>query len=260
MKKSESFRRRVVGAFGLTLVFSIAVFGGADVDQSAAPFWKSKPHLLKKIRDERAVIVSVRNEEISREPRRIRFSIQGVGIVSRPPEICFRMSQQYHRLPLVSEHFKTVSFDPSKSELFLVTEALGYQARMILKMNPVHQSKGREELKWEVVWGHFKGMRGVIGFEPVSSNDGARTEMSLESAYESEELPLPKVLMGFALEVVTQKVAEKMRTFIERQPIAVLDQPAPLAKPPAFMWPTLETPVSPKLEKAVPGSFLDRGA
>lgn len=252
MKKNAFSRRRAFVAYGMILVFSVAAFGAFEVNPAVTPFWKSKPHLLKKIRDERAVIVSVRNEEISREPRRIRFSIQGVGVVSRPPEICFRMSQQYHRLPLVSEHFKTVSFDPSKNELFLVTEALGYQARMILKMDPLHQSKGREELKWEVVWGHFKGMRGVIGFEPVSLSDGARTEMSLESAYESAELPLPKVLMGFALEVITQKVAEKMRTFIEQQPIAVLDQPAPLAKPPAFTWPTLETPVSPRLEKAPP--------
>ena len=57
-------------------------------------------------------------------------------------------------------------------------------------------------------------MKGFIGFESASLGT---TEMSLIASYQSKVLPLPKILMGLALEVVTQKVAEKLRAFVETE-------------------------------------------
>lgn len=182
-----------------------------DSAESELPFWRRKPALRQKIRDERAILVSVRAEDAPN--KQIRFLIAGAGAVARSKEFCFRTAQKYDKLKEVSDHFKTVNFDPVTRQLYLVTEALGYEARMILKITPVAED-WRGELQWEVIWGHFKGMKGHIGFEKLTAT---RTEMSLVSKYEADRLPLPKVLMGFALEVITQKVAEKMRTFIESQ-------------------------------------------
>lgn len=182
-----------------------------DVPASEAPFWK-RPALMQKMRDERAILVAVRKEDIPND--QIRFTMAGAGVVDKSKDFCFQIAQQYARLKEISEHFKTVTYDPSSHQLFLVTEALGYQARMILRIVPV-SADWRNELQWEVIWGHFQGMTGLIGFEKVNET---RTEMSLNAKYEASELPLPRILMGFALEVVTQKVAEKMRAFIEAQP------------------------------------------
>ncbi len=182
-------------------------------DRSQRPFWKDRPQLMERIRDEREVIVSVRREDIAND--RIRFTMQGVGHVARPKDFSFLVSQDYPRLKEVSENFRTVNYEPSTHQLYLVTEALGYQARMVLRIFPVSQD-WRSELQWEVVWGHFKGMTGWIGFERVEEKV---SEVSISAKYEADELPLPKALMGFALEVVTQKVAERMRSFIEAQPI-----------------------------------------
>jgi glucose/arabinose dehydrogenase len=184
---------------------------------SEQPFWRRRPALMQKIREDREIVVAVRKEDIPND--QIRFTMAGAGMVAKPKNFCFGISQQYSRLKEISDHFKTVSYESSTNQLFLVTEALGYQARMLLKILPVTED-WRSELQWEVVWGHFKGMTGLIGFEKL---DDSHTEMSFNARYEASELPLPRILMGFALEVITKKVAEKMRAFIESQPASALE-------------------------------------
>lgn len=190
--------------------------------KSEPPFWKLKPALMTKIREERAVIVSVNTSRASSGLQ--RFTMLGVGVVNRPKAFCFATAQDYGKLKEVSEHFKTVSFDAKTDQLYMVLEALGYEARMTLHVTPASED-WRSELQWVVISGSFTGMKGVIGFEHA---DHDHTEMSMSSEYEASELPLPRVLMGFALEVITQKVAEKMRTFIEAQPQAAVEaKPGP---------------------------------
>lgn len=208
------------------------------------PFWKRKPELQKKIREDRAIFVSVRREDLERDPGLMRFTMLGAGLVARPKDFCFRLGQQYHRLTQISDHFRTVNHDPRTNQLFLITEALGYQARMILKLNPVSGDR-RSEIQWKVIWGAFKGMTGVIGFEKEGEG---KTEVSIIAKYEAKELPIPKVLMGFALEVVTQKVAEKMRTYIASQPQTVLEAPVPAFVPFVVPIGTLREPAA-SLEK-----------
>lgn len=179
------------------------------------PFWKSKPGSRKRLYEDRAVLVSVRDERIKVLGReQVRFTVKGAGLVSAPKKFAFATAREYDKLKTVSGHFKTVEFHAPTRKLFLVMEALGYQARMVLRMRPVSED-WRDELQWDVIWGDFKGMTGVIAFE--STEKTGRTEVSIEAKYESEKLPLPKIVMGLALEAIAQKVAEKMRTFIERE-------------------------------------------
>lgn len=193
-----------------------------DAPLSEKPFWRRRPELLTKIREDREVVVSVKRDTVKRNGEELEsFTMIGGGYVTRPKEFCYNVSQQYEKLKEVSDHFHTVQYTPTNRQLFVITQALGYQARMILQMQPVSED-WRSELQWEVIWGHFKGMKGLIGFERV---DDKRTEVSLNAKYEAKELPLPKILMGFALEVITKKVAEKMRAFIEAQP-AIAAEPA----------------------------------
>lgn len=202
---------------------------GKDAPLSQKPFWRAKPDLLKRMREDRDVIVSVRRESIMRDGDELQhFTMNGGGYVSRPKDFCFTVSQQFERLKDVSDHFKTVQYSATNKQLFLITAALGWQARMLLQMEPVSED-WRSELQWEVIWGHFKGMKGLIGFEKLGER---LTEVSLKANYEAKELPLPKIFMSFALEVITKKVAEKMRVFIESQPVLAAEEaPAAIATP-----------------------------
>lgn len=180
-----------------------------DTPVGEKPFWKAKPDLMKRMLDERYIVVSVKREDLPNG--RIVFTMAGAGDVNRDKEACFTLAQQYPKLKEISDHFKTVSFDEKSQKLFIVTEALGYQARMLMQLTPVIED-WRSEVQWEVIWGSFKGMKGVIGFERLGPR---ATEVSFQGRFEAPELPIPKFLMGFALEVVVQKVAEKMRTYLE---------------------------------------------
>ncbi len=173
------------------------------------PYWKSKPDLLKRMSDERFITVSVNRQDLP--DGRVIFTMSGAGDVARGKDTCFATAQDYNKLKEISDHFKTVTFEPKTQKLFIVTEALGYQARMMMQLTPV-QDDWRSEVQWEVIWGSFKGMKGVIGFERLGPR---ATEVSFSGRFEAPELPIPKILMGFALEVITQKVAEKMRTYLE---------------------------------------------
>ena len=84
---------------------------------------------------------------------------------------------------------------------------------MILAMDLVTEKK-RSEIQFEVVWGELKGMTGAIGFENMNDES---CEVSILSHYQAARFPLPKIFMGFAFEVLTQKVAEKMRSYIESE-------------------------------------------
>ena len=186
---------------------------GQNASPAELPFWRLKPELMRRMREDRAIVVSVRHSNIvsDQSEKQIRFTIQGAGVVGREKDTAFRIAKQFEKLKLVSGHFKEVKVDPTGREVFMVISALGYQARMTLAMTPV-AADWRSEMQWEVVSGSFQGMKGVVGYERM---DATHTEMSIQTRYEAAKLPLPKALMGFALEVVTQQVAQKMRSFIE---------------------------------------------
>ncbi len=186
------------------------------------PFWKRKVDLLHRIYDERAIIVSAATETVLVAPaspslprsEQILFTIRGAGLVNAPKSFAFKTAQEYRKLKDVSSHFKTVEYHEETRKLFLVTEALGWQARMVLLMQPVTSDR-RDEIRWDVIWGSFRGMKGMMTF--AAAENGRKAETSIEAVYQAETLPLPKILMGFALETIIQKVAEKMRSFIERE-------------------------------------------
>ncbi len=175
------------------------------------PFWRSKKNIHRKMLEERLIPVSVNQSKLS--GGLIAFDVKGAGIVHSAREGAFKTAQEYAKLTQVSSHFKSAYYDEKNKQLFLAVEALGYETRMILAIDLVAQKK-RSEIQFEVVWGELKGMTGAIGFENLNDES---CEVSILSHYQATQFPLPKIFMGFAFEVLTQKVAEKMRSFIESE-------------------------------------------
>ena len=182
-----------------------------DPPANEMPYWRLKKNIYKKMLEERLITVSVHKSKISEEL--IAFDVKGAGIVHAQSETALKISQEYSKLTKVSSHFKSAYFDEKNSQLFLVVEAFGFETRMILAMDLVTEKK-RSEIQFEVVWGELKGMTGAIGFENMNDES---CEVSILSHYQAARFPLPKIFMGFAFEVLTQKVAEKMRSYIESE-------------------------------------------
>ncbi len=161
------------------------------------------------MREERLIPVSVTKQDLRKNL--ISYDVKGAGVVHAGLAKAFEISQRFEKLTEVSSNFKSVFYDKKNRQLFLVVSALGYETRMILAIDQLDFKK-RKEIQFEVVWGELKGLKGAIGYEAL---DDEYTEVSILSHYQAEKFPLPKVFMGFAFEVLTQKIAEKMRTFIE---------------------------------------------
>ena len=180
-----------------------------------APFWRGNKRLEAKLEEERAILVSVRSSDV---PAGVRFSFRGVGLVRRERRDVLKLAMRFDDLKAVSDHFKEVKWEPKTNRLFVVGQALGYQARMLLKIEKVEGvSPTRDEIRFKVIDGHFLGLEGALVLE--TRMPGGKTEMSIWCLQEAKELPLPRVLVGFALEVVAQRVAGKMREHLETKPL-----------------------------------------
>jgi uncharacterized membrane protein len=179
------------------------------------PFWNGKNKVLEKL-ESREILVSVRTESVEGAPEVSRLLMSGVGWVNRAPLDVFTQAKNFEKLPSVSEHFREVKFDEKTSRLFVISQALGYQARMLFQVR--FDEQGRR-IEFQVIEGHFLGLRGEIGMANVKGTRGllleGKTEMSVLMAHEARELPVPKFLIGFALEVVSKNVAQKMRRYLE---------------------------------------------
>lgn len=182
---------------------------GADFTEPA-PFWHGNAKLQERIEDERAILVSVRSSDV---PIGVRFSFRGVGLVKRDRSEVLQLAMHFEELKGLSDHFKEVKWEPKIKQLFVIGQALGYQARMLLQIEKVGGiTPTRDEIRFKVIDGHFLGLQGALVLE--TRKPGA-TEMSIWCLQEAKQLPLPRILLGFALEIIAQRVAGKMRDHLE---------------------------------------------
>ncbi len=180
-----------------------------DLSELHRPFWKNKPQAYKKIKDNE-ILVSAFTDKISKEPLMYQMKVVAGGGIAVPLEDTFSIIRDYETLSQVDSRFRQVLYNKNESKLYLHMEALGYHAKMHLKLKEV-VTQSTKQIHWECVEGSFKGMRGVIVLEALDEN---QTEISMTSDYKAEKLPLPKVLMGLGLEVIGRQVAKKMQEFI----------------------------------------------
>jgi hypothetical protein len=255
----------------LLLIAGFACFGSAHADSTAPgatppPFWEGKPKIVAKLRDERAVLVSVRTAKGLVDKDADLFTINGVGWVKRDAATIFALAQQYERMKDVSDMFREVKAEPKTHRVFVICQALGYQARMLLTVEPGEGPP--REIAFKVIDGHFQGLTGTMAFrelpESQAPQPSAQTEVTFRVHLEAREIPIPRILVGFALEVLVQKVAVKMRTHFEEAPLAwpgheakPSEEPKPVATPdgqatPApFMAPKAK--LAPKKVRTAPG-------
>lgn len=172
--------------------------------------WRQKPELFEKVVEKRQILVS--SDVISQESDS-KLSLISVGIVNAPLRFVYAQAKDFQKLTQVSDHFKEAKWDEKDKILRLKTEALGYRANMTMKIEKVEKSD-EKQMKFEVIKGSFKGMKGIIKF---SDFQGKQSEIALNASYISDELPLPKALMGLGLEVIAQRVSGLMRGYLEEQ-------------------------------------------
>jgi hypothetical protein len=177
------------------------------------PFWRVKEKVLKKIVEDRAIIVSV--NATKKSDKLSVLTMEGGGRVKLPAARAFHESQKFENLKSVSDHVVESKYDAARKELHIHTQAFRYHADMYMAIDFVESAVEESKIKFKVVRGEFTGMTGQFSFEDFANNT---TLLGFNATYEYEKLPMPEFFIEFGLEIVLQKVASAMRTFLEKQP------------------------------------------
>ena len=177
--------------------------------QEELPFWRQKTKLYNSIKNNRRVVVSV--DTITKD-KVSKIRVNGVGVVNVPMNFAIEQATRFEDLPSVSSYFKKVVHKREKNEVYFHMRALGFQVRFIKVYKWGHKDNQRAQLDWHVTWGRLKGMVGHYEFRKVSPG---KTEIVIWATLKKYNIPLPEFMLNFTLEVIAEKVAQKMRTFIE---------------------------------------------
>ncbi|MGE0634025.1 MAG: hypothetical protein AB7O96_16545 [Pseudobdellovibrionaceae bacterium] len=88
---------------------------------------------------------------------------------------------------------------------------LGREKEMVIQFQYDEQGSAKK-MHWKNIEGLYKGMEGVIVFEPTGAE---KTEVSLFSGLKSEPSALPSWLITFGVEALMQRVSTTLRTNAE---------------------------------------------
>lgn len=170
--------------------------------------WWQKPAYQKKIRENREVIVSIKEKK---RLEKSYFEMTGAGVLRATRTFTLAKILKFEELQKISPYFKKVVHEPQYKRAYFLLEAYGYEARLLIKYS-VQELPEKTVFHWNVVWGGFQGM---IGDVELSTLKAGKTEAVLKSEFDDKDIPLPSIFKGFVLEVIVQHVAKGMRSYIE---------------------------------------------
>jgi hypothetical protein len=196
--------------FAFLLLTTQLVLAQADTSLPAA-FWRNKENVMRKITEDRTIVVSVNAKK--RDAKMSNLDMVGGGLTRQYHHVAFAKAQKYENLKKVSDHIREVRWDAAKSELYVHTEAFRYHARMRMRIRTVSPTAEVAQIHFEVIEGNFKGMVGLFSFEKFKAQSCL---MGFQSRYVYEKLPMPNFFVEFGLELVLQKVAGLMCQFLEK--------------------------------------------
>lgn len=175
------------------------------------PFWKTKKEVAQKMQNDGLLVVSASTGEIAEGLYEMK--VVAGGVAETPYNFTKKTVQDYELLPQADSSFREVRFDSKNNKLYLHMAALGYHAKMHLKLQTQELDKSFQ-IQWECVQGSFKGMKGVFELIELERH---KTEISMTAEYRASKLPLPSVLMGAGLEAVGKITAYKLRDFVHKR-------------------------------------------
>ena len=187
---------------------------------SSHAFWR-KPKYFQKIVEDRSILVNVRSSKIKQSakeaeklPAKQTLNIEGAGMVDRTVDQSYSTLKQFSRWKEMSDYIQSSTYDPSTKILKLHLLAFRYHARMNMRIFFDDKEPSPKALRFLVLDGEFKDMKGVLEFK---DHERRKAVISMTVYDEFDKLPLPEFFIEFGLEVVFQKMAERMRSFIEKE-------------------------------------------
>lgn len=189
----------------LPLLFIFLSASAADL-----PFWKAKEKVYERVKNGE-IIVAVKSQSVS-EPGTAKnlMTIHGGGHTGAPIDFVYAKATDFEQLGKVSGYIKSARFDADQGVLEITVAAFGFEGKMklILQLHPP------QRIEFLVASGSMQGMTGTILLTSLSP---LKTEVGVETRFRYNDFPAPRVFLEFGLEVVFQRMAARLRAYVEEE-------------------------------------------
>lgn len=192
----------------LLFLLPVAVVHAASSD----PFWKSKERVYERIQ-QGEVIVVVKKEKGQEGRAAHRLVDQGGGQVNAPRDFVFKKSLEFEELCKVSGYITKCKYDAAEQKLDMEIKAFGYTAVQKIKLKIDDKSDPRK-LGYEILEGPLKGMTGVFDYAEVK---GGKTDVGISGDFHYDTLAIPTFFVEFGFEVIFQRMAINLRSYVESE-------------------------------------------
>ncbi len=188
------------------ILFWISLLGRAD----EVPFWKSKEKFYDRVK-EGEILVSVKSVAAAHEGFKNTLYLTGGGHVAAPADFVFATATDFQRVARLSGYITKAEYFSAQHRLELHLSAYGYETRMDLSLK-VDKDSSPKTISYHVIQGPLHGLRGAINIVKLSDK---RTEVGMYGEYNYDQLSLPQFFVEFGLEVIFQKMAARLRRYVE---------------------------------------------
>jgi hypothetical protein len=177
---------------------------------SPKPFWKAKPAVYKKIKEDRFIVVSAKVDD---EDGKKKLSLLTAGHINAPVDFVHEHVMKFGSYSKFLPYIEESSYDAKTKNVFLHGALLGYHVRMTLHVESKKTENGHQ-LDWESIAGGLIGMKGRITEERLEANV---TEISMDVLQKAESLGIPGFILNWGLEFAGHRAAGNMRSHIESE-------------------------------------------
>lgn len=197
-------------SLGVLLISVFIAKAAASTNPIKEPFWKAKPAVYKKIKEDRAIIVSAKVDDVEEKKK---LSLATAGHIRAPEEFVHKQVIEFDSYSKFLPYIEESSYDPKTQNVFIHGALLGYHVRMTLHVDSEKTEKGHR-VKWQSISGGLVGMKGTITEDAF---DRDVTEISMAAEHTGESLGIPGVILNWGLEFAGHRAAGNMRSHIETQ-------------------------------------------
>jgi hypothetical protein len=180
--------------------------------EDPAPFWKSKEKVYERIRQGEVIVAVKKDKGLPGLPPN-RLKIDGGGHVNAPRDFVFKKSLEFEELAKESGYISRCKYDAAEQKLEMEVKAFGYTAIQKLRLKIDEKSEPRK-LFYEVIEGPLKGMTGVFEYSELK---GPKAEVGIRGDFHYDKLSIPTFFVEFGFEVIFQRMAINLRSYVERE-------------------------------------------
>ena len=142
-----------------------------------------------------------------------RLYMNGIVTVNVPARFIWKISKDLETFKGISEHIISVEHNHRFNFAVFKLSAYGYFTNESVKVKYVEKG-GNYYVNFSVFEGFFKGANAQL---KIAKKTRRNTDVSLQVTYDYKEWPMPKLFIEFGIEVVLQKIASKIKTFLQKE-------------------------------------------